>query len=187
AYPEQVTVAESEEAAEMLRRHLLALGGVAMTGATVKNLGELADAIIAPAPTPLPSRLSWMHVDQVRGLTSRISLGDTHYADPDLAGTVAARASQLLDVPGNDPVKHALAVALAELRIEAGRAAGGAWLYRNALHHYPGPGASNQSGRCLLPGRRPQPRRAGQYRARPPRPRAQTAAGHARHGVEDPS
>ncbi|MGH3904716.1 MAG: hypothetical protein ACRDTE_11070 [Pseudonocardiaceae bacterium] len=97
---------------------------------------QFGPVITAPAPTPLPSRLSWVHVDQVRDLTSRISLGDTHYADPDLAGTVAARASQLLDVPGNDPVKHALTVALAELRIEAGRAAGGAWLYRNALHHY---------------------------------------------------
>ncbi|MFN2494296.1 MAG: hypothetical protein ABR608_00065 [Pseudonocardiaceae bacterium] len=48
----------------------------------------------------------------------------------------AALATRLLDVPGPAPVRRALMVAVAELRIEVGRAAGDAGLYRHALYHY---------------------------------------------------
>ncbi len=78
AYPEEVTVADPQKgvSAEMLRRHLLALGAVTAFGAPVKNLGELLEL---PGATPdrplLPSRLSEVHVAQVRDLTRR--LGET--------------------------------------------------------------------------------------------------------------
>jgi hypothetical protein len=42
----------------MLRRHLLALGGVTLVGQPVKHLGELLELPgVAPGPVPLPSRI----------------------------------------------------------------------------------------------------------------------------------
>jgi hypothetical protein len=54
------TVAEPLEvvSAEMLRRHLLALGATATFGAPIKGLGELLAQLGDPAPVPLPFRLS---------------------------------------------------------------------------------------------------------------------------------
>lgn len=46
----------------MLRRHLLALGGVAITGATVTKLGELLAELPGPSPAQLPAQLSSVHV-----------------------------------------------------------------------------------------------------------------------------
>ena len=60
-YLEGVTVAGTPEgvSAEMLRRHLIALGGVAMVGQPVTQLGELLELPgAAPGPMPLPSRIS---------------------------------------------------------------------------------------------------------------------------------
>ena len=53
AYGGEVTVTETSEevGAEMLRRHLIALGGVAVAGATVAKLGELLAEL--PGPPPL--------------------------------------------------------------------------------------------------------------------------------------
>jgi transcriptional regulator with XRE-family HTH domain len=60
AYPGKVTVTNPPEGmtAEMLRRHLLAQGGVAMVGGPVVKLGELLAALPGPDPVPLPSQLS---------------------------------------------------------------------------------------------------------------------------------
>lgn len=54
----------------MLRRYLLALGGVALTGQPIKHLGKLLELPnAAPGPLPLPSRIFQVHVAKVRGLT----------------------------------------------------------------------------------------------------------------------
>lgn len=73
-YGGEVTVTETSEEvdAEMLRRHLIALGGVAMAGATVAKLGQLLAELPGPPPLPLPSRLGPLHVAQVRDLTRRL-------------------------------------------------------------------------------------------------------------------
>ncbi|MGH8918856.1 MAG: hypothetical protein ACRD0H_11105, partial [Actinomycetes bacterium] len=136
-YPE-VTVADTpkEANAEMLRRHLIALGGAAMVGTPVAKLGALLAELPDPAPIPLPSRLSGVHVMQVRDLTRRLSAGDTHDPDPEVVSAGAGWATRLLDVPGPEPVQRALRAAVAELHIEAGWSAFEAGLYRRALYHY---------------------------------------------------
>ena len=53
-----------------------------------------------------------------------------------MCSAAAAWASRLLDVPGAEPVKGALVVAVAELHIEAGWEAFEAGLYDRAIHHY---------------------------------------------------
>ncbi|MGH3925706.1 MAG: helix-turn-helix domain-containing protein, partial [Pseudonocardiaceae bacterium] len=139
AYGEEVTVAETSEevGAEMLRRHLIALGGVAIAGATVAKLGELLAELPGPPPLPLPSRLDLIHVAQVRDLTRRLGEADNHrICDAEVLGAAAAWATLRLDVPGTEPVKRALKTAVAELHIEAGWAAFDVGLYRRALYHY---------------------------------------------------
>lgn len=134
-YPEEATVAEPDEAEKMLRRHLIALGGTAMTGATVAKLGRLLAVLPGPPPVPLPSRLGVVHVTQVRDLTRRLNVGDT-YSDPQVCSSAAELGTRLLDVPGTEPVKRALQVAVAELHSVAGWAAFDAGLYQRALYHH---------------------------------------------------
>jgi hypothetical protein len=59
AYPGEVT--PEGVSAEMLHRHLLALGATAAFGATIKGLGELLD-LPYQASAPLPSRVFAVHV-----------------------------------------------------------------------------------------------------------------------------
>ena len=66
-YSGQVPVVDAEEVEAVLRRHLLALGGKAITGATVAKLGALLAELPGPPPVPPPSRLDHIHVVQVRG------------------------------------------------------------------------------------------------------------------------
>jgi hypothetical protein len=70
AYPEEVTVANTPKgvSVEMLRRHLIALGGVVMVGAPIKGVGELLGDLGGLPPAPLPSRLSYIHMEQARDL-----------------------------------------------------------------------------------------------------------------------
>ncbi len=135
AYPEQVTVADPEGAEKMLRRHLIALGGITMTGATVTKLGHLLAGLPGPPPVPLPSRLSTVHVTQVRDVTRGLDVGDI-YGDPQVCSSATAWATRLLDVPGTDLVRRALKVAVAELHSVAGWAAFDAGLSRRALYHF---------------------------------------------------
>ncbi|MGH3812926.1 MAG: helix-turn-helix domain-containing protein [Pseudonocardiaceae bacterium] len=136
-YAESVTVADLEEAERMLRRHLLALGGVAMTGATVTKLGAVLAQLPGPSPARLPAQLSRVHVTQVQDLTQRLGeAGNRSVCAPDMLSGAAAWAAQLLDVPGAEPVRRALKVAVAELHIEAGWAAFDAGLCRRALYHF---------------------------------------------------
>ncbi|MGH3940288.1 MAG: helix-turn-helix domain-containing protein [Pseudonocardiaceae bacterium] len=137
-YPERCPVADTskEASAEMLRRHLIALGGAAMVGTPVAKLGALLAQLPGPPPVPLPSRLSGAHVIQVRDLTQRLGAGDTHDPAPEVVSAAAGWAGRLLDVPGPEPVQRALRVAVAELHIEAGWSAFEAGLYRRALYHY---------------------------------------------------
>jgi transcriptional regulator with XRE-family HTH domain len=69
-YAGEVTVAETPEgvSAEMLRRHLLALGATAAFGAPIKGLGQILDLPI-PAPLSLPSRVFAVHVGRPGKLT----------------------------------------------------------------------------------------------------------------------
>ena len=139
AYPGGVTVANTakEVTEAMLRRHLIAWGGIIMAGAPVDKLGELLDDLGGLPPVALPSQLSPGHVTTVRDLTRRLAeAGNASVADPQVLSDAAARMSQLLDVPGPEAVVRALKVAVAELRIEAGWAAFDAGLYRHALYHF---------------------------------------------------
>jgi transcriptional regulator with XRE-family HTH domain len=137
AYPGEDAVAESpEEVAETHRRALLATAGVAVVGRPVDKLGELL-ALPGPAPVPLPSRIDWMHVAQVRDLTRRLGVaGNGTYTDPEVLSAAAARAECLLGVPGAEPIKRALLVAVAELHMVAGWAGFDAWHYDRTLHHF---------------------------------------------------
>jgi hypothetical protein len=139
-YPEGVTVAGTPEgvSAEMLRRYLLALGGVALAGQPVKHLGELLELpSAAPGPVPLPSRLFQVHVVKVRDLTQRLrDLSRAHGSDPEVSSAAVVWAQRLLGVPGAEPVRRALLVAVAELQIQAGWAGFDAGLYERAMYHY---------------------------------------------------
>ncbi|MCA1604227.1 MAG: helix-turn-helix domain-containing protein, partial [Acidobacteria bacterium] len=121
----------------MLRRHLIALGGIVMAGAPVAKLGQLLDDLGSVSPVPLPSQLSHVDVVRVRDVTGRLAeAGNRCLCDPQTLSDAAARVSRLLDVPGTDEVLRSLQVAIAELRIEAGWAALDAGLYRHALYHF---------------------------------------------------
>ncbi len=139
-YPEGVTVADTPKgvSAEMLRRHLIALGGVAMVGQPVKHLGELLELPgAAPGSVPLSSRISQFHVAKVRDLRQGLTdLSRAHGSDPEVSGAVVAWAQRLLDVPGAEPVKRELLVAVAELQVQAGFAGFDAGLYDQAMYHW---------------------------------------------------
>ena len=73
----------------MLRRHLIALGAIAAVGAP--TAGELLTELGNPSPVPLPSRISGVHVAQVRDLTRRLAeAGMTFGADPEVSSAAAA-------------------------------------------------------------------------------------------------
>jgi hypothetical protein len=109
---------------------------VAVLGRPVHKLGELL-TLPAPAPVPLPARIDGIHVAQVRNLTRRLGeAGNPAIADPEVLSAAAAWAEQLLGVPGAEPVKRALLVAVAELHIEAGWAGFDAGRCDRAMHHY---------------------------------------------------
>ncbi len=137
AYSGEDAVAESpEEVEETHRRVLLANAGVAVVSRPVDKLGELL-ALPGPAPVPLPSRIDWVQVAQVRDLIRRLgAAGVADYADPEVVSAAASRAERLLRVPGAEPVKRALKVAVAELHIEAGWAGFDAWRYDRAMYHF---------------------------------------------------
>ena len=108
----------------MLRRHLIAWGGIIMTGAPVDKLGELLDDL-GPLPAlPLPSKLTSVHVAQVNDLSQKLEdAARTFDSDPAMSSAAAARVEQLLTVPAAEPVQQALLAALAHLHIHAGVAA----------------------------------------------------------------
>jgi transcriptional regulator with XRE-family HTH domain len=138
-YSDEVTVAETPEgvSADMLRRHVLALGATAAFGVSVKGLGELLDLPRLVSATPLPSRIFAVHVAQVRDLTRLLgATGKAHGPDPEVSSAAAASATRLLNVPGAEPIKQALMAAVAELHIHAGWASSDAGLYHRAMIHY---------------------------------------------------
>ena len=121
----------------MLRRHLIALGGITLAGAPVEKLGERLDDLGDPDPAPLPSKLSSLDVVKVRDLTLRLSdAGRAYGANSEVDSAAAAAAARLLTVSGPAPVKRALMAAVAERYLLAGWSALDAGLYRQALHHY---------------------------------------------------
>jgi len=140
AYGGEVAVADPEGVAEMLRRHVIALGPIAAVAYNpVAKLAELLENVElpSPSPVPLPSRLSGVHVVQVRDLTRR--LHDAAFvsgSDPEVSSAAAAWASRLLDVPGAEALTRALVVAVAQLHIGAGWAGFDAGLYDRAMWHY---------------------------------------------------
>jgi len=136
AYGGDVTTTDPPEGVdwEMLRRHLIALGAIAAVGAP--TVGELLAELSEPLPVPLPSRVGAVHVAKVRDLTRQLrEAGMTFGADPEVSSAAAAWATRRLDVPGTEPVKRALKVAVAELHIHAGRAAFDSGLYDRTMHH----------------------------------------------------
>ena len=138
-YCGQDTVAEPPEvvSAEMLRRHLLALGATTVFGAPIKGLGELLAQLGDPAPVPLPSQLSYVHVVKVRDLTQRLlDAARVHGPDLELSRAAVAWATRLLGVTGPEPVTQALLAAVADLHTIAGAGAFDAGLYEHTMHHY---------------------------------------------------
>lgn len=137
AYPDDVTVTEPEGAEDMLRRHLLALGATAAFGAPIHGLGRLGE-LPGLHPAPLPSRLSAVHVQQVRDLTRSIREDLlTHGSNPQVTSAAAAWADQLLHVPGTEPLTRALRRAVAEMHtLAAGWAGLDAALYDRSMWHY---------------------------------------------------
>ncbi len=102
-YCGEVTVAELPEgvSAEMLRRHLLALGATAAFGAQIKGLGELLD-VGTPTPAPLPSQLFGVHVVQVREQTRSLHEAiHAHGSQPQVSSAATVWADRLLKVPPN--------------------------------------------------------------------------------------
>jgi transcriptional regulator with XRE-family HTH domain len=139
AYAGGVTDAEAPEGvrAEMLRRHLLALGATGAFGAPIKRFGELLDLPLLVSAGSLPSRVFAVHVAQVRDLTQFLGItGKAHGPDPDISSAAAASASRLLKIPGAEQIKQTLMAAVAELHIHAGWAASEAGLYHRAMIHY---------------------------------------------------
>jgi len=123
----------------MLRRQMIELGASVAVGAPAAKLAQLLERLELgdPSPVPLPSQLGAVHVAKVRDLTRRLGEARRAYGpDPEVCSAAAAWASRLLDVPGAEPVKGALVVAVAELHIEAGWEAFEAGLYDRAIHHY---------------------------------------------------
>ncbi|MGH4012296.1 MAG: hypothetical protein ACRDTH_29730 [Pseudonocardiaceae bacterium] len=136
-YPGKDAIPESpEEVEETHRRVLLASAGVAVVGKPVDKLAELL-ALPGPAPVPLPSRIDWVHVTQVRDLAWRLGFaGNGVYTDPSVLSAAAAWAERLLGVPGAEPIRRALLTAVAELHVQAGWAGFDAWRYDRAMHHF---------------------------------------------------
>jgi transcriptional regulator with XRE-family HTH domain len=125
-----------EVSEEMRRRALLAAAGVAFTGQPVPGIGERV-TLPGPAPVPPPSRILALHVAQVRDLTQRLVDASRAYgSDPQVSSAAAARATRLLESPGDEPVKRALMAAVAELHHHAGYAGFDAGLYDRTMHHY---------------------------------------------------
>jgi transcriptional regulator with XRE-family HTH domain len=138
-YCGQDTVTEPPEvvSAEMLRRHLLALGATATVGAPIKGLGELLAQLGDPTPVPLPSQLGHRHVVKVQDLTQRLlDVARVHGPDLELSRAAVAWATLLLGVPGPEPVTQALLAAVADLHTIAGAGAFDAGLYEHTMHHY---------------------------------------------------
>jgi len=140
AYRGEVTVTDPERVAEMLRRHVIALGPIAAIASNpLAKLAELLEhlELPGPSPVPLPSRLSAAHVVKVRDLTRRLGeAGNTCVSAPEVLSVAAAEASRLLDVPGPEPIKQALRVAVAELHVEAGWSGFDGGLHDRAMFHY---------------------------------------------------
>ncbi|MGH3814752.1 MAG: hypothetical protein ACRDUV_20285 [Pseudonocardiaceae bacterium] len=112
-YPEQVTVAESDEAEEMLRRqfeHLLALGAAAAFGGVVPGVGELAPDMPRPGlPGDLPTRVGMVDVAVLRGYRDSLQAVSRTYGGQARAAVVLADWSdQWLAVDASDAVRHAL-------------------------------------------------------------------------------
>jgi transcriptional regulator with XRE-family HTH domain len=129
-----VTDPPPEVIAEMLRRHLLALGAITTVGSAA--LGELLK-LPSPAPVALPTQLRYVHVGQVRNLTRLLGEArNTCVAEPAVLSAAAAWAERLLGVPGTELVRRALQVAVAELHIEAGWAGFDTGRYHRAAHHF---------------------------------------------------
>jgi transcriptional regulator with XRE-family HTH domain len=137
AYGGDVTATNPPEgvSAEVLRRHVIALGAIAAVGAP--TAGELLTELGNPSPVPLPARISGVHVAQVRDLTRRLSdAATTSGADPEVSSAAAAWATRRLDVPGTESAKRALKTAVSELHIHAGWAAFDSGLYDRTMFHY---------------------------------------------------
>jgi len=119
AYPGGVTIAEPFEgmSAEMLRRHLLALGGVVAFGRPIKGLGELTAGLPVPAMvTDLPSRIGMTDVATIRAYTGHLrTLARTYGGQGASAVALAEWADRLLTVDASDTTRQALLGELAEL------------------------------------------------------------------------
>lgn len=119
AYSEGATVAGPFEgmSAEMFRRHLIALGGVAAFGGIVKGLGEFNAGLPVPAMlTELPARIGMTDVAVIRAYTGHLRiLARTYGGQGAPAVALAEWADRWLTVDASDTTRRALRAALADL------------------------------------------------------------------------
>jgi transcriptional regulator with XRE-family HTH domain len=119
AYSEGATVAEpvEEMSAEMLRRHLLALGGVTAFGGVIPGLGDFnADLPVPVMPTELPARIGMTDVAVIRAYTGHLRiLARTYGGQGEPAVAVAQWADRWLTVEASATTRQALLAELAEL------------------------------------------------------------------------
>ena len=121
----------------MLRRHLVAWGGIVMAGAPVEKLGELLDDL--SEPPPVSAAVPADHCPRGSGAGPQATAGRVPArlrGDPAMSSAAAARAEQLLGSGGPEPLKQALLAAVAHLHIHAGIAAFNGCLYARTLHHF---------------------------------------------------
>jgi transcriptional regulator with XRE-family HTH domain len=127
---------DAEVDEDVYRRALLALAGVALAHRPVVRARKVV-TLPAPAPVPAPSRILQLHVVKVRELTRLLrDAGRAYGSDPEVSSAAAALAHRWLAAEGEQSVRSALRVAVAELDIHAGWAAFDAGLQDRTLHHY---------------------------------------------------
>ncbi|MGB6163677.1 MAG: helix-turn-helix transcriptional regulator [Pseudonocardiaceae bacterium] len=109
----------AEEWSEEVKRRILIVAGMSQPFLNLRG-----EPVTLPLPTDdelLPTRLSMVHVQQVRTFTDQL-VGRARYygGQAGVFGDAVRRYTRWMDVPGPDEVKAQLAAALAELHTEAG-------------------------------------------------------------------
>jgi len=112
--------AEEEVDEAVKRRVLIATATTTVVGQALWARGDPV-ALALPTSTPLPSRLGISDVHALRAVTEQLRGVRRYYGgQAEVFGATAAEYTRWLEVPATEPVKTALAAALAELYTEAG-------------------------------------------------------------------
>ncbi|HEU0089889.1 MAG TPA: helix-turn-helix domain-containing protein [Pseudonocardiaceae bacterium] len=138
-YSGEVAVADPWEGVEddVLRRHMVALGGMAAFGARIPGVGALADPYPAPRELPLPSRLGMSHVAWIEEMAQRMwALRCAHGGQAEIASATLEQFTRWRGVEGPEAVRRALESALARAHEVAGLCCFDSGYDRHARNHY---------------------------------------------------